>query len=161
MKSLRQIGLFALLPVLLAGCALFGKKEPPATLELYEQASPALPAHLQRTFTIPKTGLAITAHRFPALTDQQLHRAELKETPGGSAIVLRFAPKAMFKLSELTARMRGQYLVTVLDGKPVAAWLVDQRLDLGQITIEGDFTDEQARKAVESFNKEAIKREKR
>ena len=41
----------------------------------------------------------------------------------------------------------------MINNHPVSAWLVDQRIINGQFLIEGDFTDEEAKKAVDDLNK--------
>jgi preprotein translocase subunit SecD len=73
--------------------------------------------------------------------------------------MLRFDIHGAIKFDELTTRSRGQYLVTFLNGRPVAAWLVDQRITNGQFLVEGDFSDEEAKKAVESLNRMNKKRQ--
>lgn len=151
---------FALLmmAVLLTGCATFGDKET-ASIGIYEQVSDTMPKNLVRQVPVPKTGLTIPLAPYASLTDKDLKVAEVQQTPGGAAILLRFDPTGIMVLTELTTRCRGKYLVTFLNGKPVAAWLCDRVLDKGQLLVEGDFTDEEAAKAVESLNKAAKKRE--
>ncbi len=144
--------------LLLNGCESFEKK-PPATLRIYEQVSDALPDRLTKRVTIPKTNLTLTLSAYPSLTEFRVARAELVETAGGMALLLRFDPHGIMELNELTTRCRGQYLVIFLNNRPVAAWLVDRRLDKGQLLVEGDFTDEEARAAAVSLTKQAIKRE--
>ena len=72
---------------------------------------------------------------------------------GGKAIFLRFDPHGTIVLDEMTTRDRGQYLVIFLNKRPVGTWLVGQRIINGQFLVEGDFTDEAAKKAVEALNK--------
>jgi hypothetical protein len=44
-------------------------------------------------------------------------------------------------------------LVTFINFQPVAAWLVNQRILNGQFLVEGDFTDDEAKKVVDALNK--------
>jgi preprotein translocase subunit SecD len=79
--------------------------------------------------------------------------AELYNTSGGKAVFLRFDPHGEIVLDEMTTRTRGQYVVVMVNNHPVSAWLVDQRIINGQFLIEGEFTDEEARKIVDDLNK--------
>ncbi len=53
----------------------------------------------------------------------------------------------------MTTRDRGQYLVIFLNNRPIGSWFVDQRILNGQFLVDGDFTDEEAKKTVEALNK--------
>ena len=157
-RFLTRHALVMLAASLLAGCAMFGDKKEEASLQIFEQVSDTLPNHMIRPVKVPKIGLTIPVAPYPSLTDKDLHVAELVPTPGGASILMRFDPTGIMVLTELTTRCRGRYLVTFLNGQPVSAWLCNRILDKGQLLVEGDFTDEQARKAVESLNKAANKR---
>ncbi len=148
---------FGLGLLLAAGCATSGDKEDVA-LRLHEQISSTLPSKLYREVQVPKTGLTLQVDRYPALTERDVHSAELYPTAGGAAILLRMEPGGAFALDELTTRSRGRYLVTFLNGRPVAAWLVDKRITNGQMLLVGDFTDEEARKTVDSLNRMSKRR---
>ena len=74
-------------------------------------------------------------------------------TAGGKAIFLRFDAHGSLLLDEMTTRLRGHYVAVLINNHPVSAWLVDQRIINGQFLIEGDFTDEEAKKAVDDLNK--------
>lgn len=143
--------------LLTAGCATSGDKEDVA-LRMHEQISSSLPNKLYREVPIPKTGLTLQVDRFPALTERDVNTAEIYPTAGGAAILLRLEPTGSFSLDELTTRARGRYLVTFLNGRPVSAWLMDKRITNGQFLLEGDFTDEEAKKAVESLNRMSKRR---
>ena len=112
--------------------------------------------HFQRraspTVEIPHTSVKITVTPFPTLTERDVQSAELYDTAGGKAIFLRFDPHGTIMLDEMTTRDRGQYVVIFLNKRPVGSWLVDQRIINGQFLVEGDFTDEEAKKAVEELN---------
>jgi preprotein translocase subunit SecD len=77
----------------------------------------------------------------------------LYDTAGGKAIFLRFDAHGTVLLDEMTTRLRGQYVAVLINKRPVSAWLVDQRIINGQFLIEGDFTDEEAKKVVDDLNK--------
>ena len=144
---------------MLTGCALFGPREPEATLRIHEQVSTALPESRVTMVTIPTAGLKVAVNPYPALSESDVQSANVYQTAGGSAILLRFDSHGAIALDELTTRNRGAYLVTFLNGRPVAAWLVDQRITNGQFLVEGDFSDEEAKKAVESLNRMSKKRQ--
>ena len=147
-KLLPALGLV----VLVSGCALFGKHQPPATLAVHEQVDAALPETRVRKVEVPMTGLTIPINPYPTLTEKDLQSAELHPTAGGAAILLRFDIHGTMALQELSTRIRGGYIVTFLDGRPVSAWLVDRPVENGQMLLEGDFGDEEAQHAVATFN---------
>ena len=139
------------------GCALFGGRKP-MTLRIHEQADGAVPEGHRREVQIPKTGLTLIVDPFPVLTERDVEVAELYETSGGLAVMLRFDAHGMFVLDEVTTRDRDRYLVVFLNDRPVTARLVDQRLVHGQFLLEGDFTDAEARQLIDDLNRMAKKR---
>jgi len=143
--------------LLAAGCAMFGDQEP-TTLRFYEEISSSLPSKLYRDVPIPKAGLTVQVERFPVLTERDIAAAEIYPTAGGAALLLRLEPHANMRMAELTTRARGHYLVAFLDGRAVAAWLIDKPINNGVFLLEGDFTEEEARRAVESLNRQSKKR---
>jgi preprotein translocase subunit SecD len=151
MKTIHRLLPVSLI-VLLAGCALFGKREPEATLAIYEQANPALPPTRVRQVEVPKTGLTIPIDPFPVLAERSTLSAEFQKTALGAAIFLQFDIHGLMVLQEATTRNRGQYMVAFLNGRPVTAWLVEHQIDNGQLLIEGDFGEEEAKQAVAAFN---------
>ncbi len=131
-----------------------GKKpEDQVSLRIHEEANSALPAETFQTVTIPHTNVKLTVSPFPTLTEQDVQSAELYDTAGGKAIFLRFDPHGTIVLDQMTTRDRSQYLVIFLNRRPVGSWFVNQRILNGQFLVEGDFTDEEAKKAVEALNK--------
>ena len=155
-KRLLMTGAGALL---LAGCALFRHQEPPATLRLYEEATSTLPEDNVRMVAIPKLGLKIPLNPYATISEEDVDKATLEQTPGGAAIEVQFDVSGSMVFNEMTTRCRGQYIVTFLNNRPVAAWLVDRRVTNGQFVVEGDFTDEEAGKAVDSLNKQSKQRQ--
>jgi len=151
---------------LLTGCgtiaALRASRQAKAdtTVGIYEEADSALPAETVQSVIIPSTGLRLTISPFPTLTEQDVQSAELYNTAGGKAIFLRFDPHGEIALDELTTRSRDRYLVVMINNHPVSAWLVNQRIINGQFLVEGDFTDEEAKKIVDDLNKLSRKNEK-
>jgi len=158
MQTLKTALCLALGGTLLAGCALLPpglfQKKPgeEVTVRIYDEASAALPAENRQTVEIPRTGLKLSINLFPTLTEQNVQSAELYDTAGGKGIFLRFDPHGTILLDEMTTRARGQYFVVLINNHPVSAWLVDQRIINGQFLIEGDFTDEDAKKVVDGLN---------
>lgn len=146
---------FVLMSALLCvGCA--SPKE--TTLRMYQQVTSPLPSKMYRRVPIPSAGIEINVDPYPVLTERDIFKAELYPTSGGQALLLHFEPVRMIRMDELTTRLRGRYLVTFLDDRPVAAWYVDRRIENGQMLIEGDFTEEEAKKAVESLTRQSKKR---
>ena len=155
MQTLKMALCFALVATFFAGCALFNEKpkSEETTVWLYEQADSALPAENRRLIEIPRADLKLTISPFPTLTERDVQSAELYDTAGGKAIFLRFDAHGTVLLDEMTTRLRGQYVAVLINRRPVSAWLVDQRIINGQFLIEGDFTDEEAKKVVDDLNK--------
>jgi preprotein translocase subunit SecD len=153
MQTLKMALCFALAATFFVGCALFHEKSPETTVYLYEQADSALPVENRRMVEIPRTDLKLTISPFPTLTERDVQSAELYDTAGGKAIFLRFDAHGTVLLDEMTTRLRGQYVAVLINKRPVSAWLVDQRIINGQFLIEGDFTDEEAKKVVDDLNK--------
>jgi preprotein translocase subunit SecD len=153
MQSLKIALGFLSLSLSLTGCALFPKDEPKTSLHIHEQVSSALPPQNAMPIEIPSADLKLSVSLFPILTEKNILSAELYNTAGGAAIFVRFDIHGTVVLDEATTRNRGLYLVTFLNNHPVAAWLVNQRILNGQFLVEGDFTDEEAKKAVDDLNK--------
>jgi preprotein translocase subunit SecD len=152
MQSLKIALSLACLSLSLTGCASFHKQET-TTLRIYEQVSSALPPENAMPVEIPSADLKLSVAPFPTLTEKNILSAELYNTSGGTAIFVRFDIHGTVMLDEATTRDRGQYFVTFLNNRPVAAWLVNQRILNGQFLVEGDFSDEEAKKAVDELNK--------
>lgn len=157
MQLLKQFLVAGLAAGVMSGCALFHDKSADVTVRIHEQVSGSLPATHMLTVEIPKTDLKVAVNPFPVLTEKDVQSAEIQNTAGGAAILLRFDPHGVWVLEQATTEGRSHYLVIFLNGRPVAAWLVDQRLTKGQMLIEGDFSDEEAKTAVTGLN-EAVKR---
>jgi preprotein translocase subunit SecD len=138
------------------GCALFPKHEH-TTVRIHEQVDVGLPQENMTRVEIPKANLELSISPFPTLTEKDVLSAELYDTAGGQAIFLRFDIHGAIVLDECTTRNRGRYLVTFINNRPVAAWLVDRRLVNGQFLIEGDFTDDEAKRVVDALNEIAKK----
>ena len=154
MQTLKKAGYFTLAAVCFVGCASSGaKKTEEVSLGIHEESSSSLPAETFRSVEIPHTNVKLTVSFFPALTERDVQSAELYDTAGGKAIFLRFDPHGTIVLDEMTTRDRGQYLVIFLNKRPIGSWFVDQRIINGQFLVDGDFTDEEAKKAVEALNK--------
>lgn len=152
MQTLKTALCVALVSVVATGCALFPKREE-TTVRIHEQVSSALPAKNTLTVEIPKTDLKLVVAPYAALSEKDVLSAELYDTAGGEAILLRFDGHGSIVLDEMTTRSRGQYLVTFINTRPVAVWLINQRILNGQLLIEGDFTDEEAKQVVDGLNK--------
>jgi preprotein translocase subunit SecD len=155
MQTLKMVWCLALAATCFVGCASSSQKKAKeeVSVAIHEESNSSLPAETIRTVEIPHANVKLTVSFFPTLTEQDVQSAELYNTAGGKAIFLRFDPHGTILLEEMTTRDRGQYLVIVLNRRPIGSWLVDQRITNGQFLVEGDFTDEEAKKAVEEINK--------
>ena len=152
MQTVKMALVFGLLSGLLNGCALFHKSDT-TTLRIHEQVDSGIPGEHSIQAVIPLSNLKLSVSPFAALTEKDVSSAELYNTAGGQAIFVRFDIHGVVMLDTATTRNRGRYLVTFLNNRPVAAWLVNQRILNGQFLIEGDFTDAEAKRAVDDLNK--------
>jgi preprotein translocase subunit SecD len=135
---------------LLAGCASHRDK---LALRFHEQADAALPETHFREVAVEATGQKLAINPFPTLSEKDVLEARLYPTAGGDAVLLRFDRHGANVLNEMTTRTRGQYVVVLLNERPVAAVLLDQIISNGQFLLEGDFTEEQAKRLVADLNK--------
>jgi preprotein translocase subunit SecD len=150
---------FLVLTLLLAGgCALFQPKPPAATLRFYEESDPALPESRFKMVTVPGTQQRIAIDPNPQMTEKDLTGAKLISVPGGRAVELHFDLHGANKLSEMTTRMRGRYVVIFLDDRPIAAVLIDKVINNGEFILEGDLTEEQEERMVDDLNEVAGKK---
>jgi preprotein translocase subunit SecD len=134
------------------GCSLFQKRYNP-TLRFYEQTGIGQPDVAVRTISMTNLNMRITVSAYPTLTEKDIASVTYRETASGGIIIVQFDPHGTIKLDEMTTRQRGHYVVIMLDGRPVAAWLVDQRLSKGQFVLEADISDEDAQKVVAALNR--------
>ena len=133
---------------LLAACAA-----PKTTLRFHEQVSEASPETRLRMVEVPRTGQRVAVDPYAQITERDVHEARLEPSPGGQVVRLRFDLHGANKLSELTTRMRGRYLVVFVNDRPVAGVLIDQRITNGEFLLEGDLTDDEERALVADLNK--------
>ena len=139
----------ALVLLTAAGCASGSK----ITWRVYEEVGGSLPESHVQIAELPKYHLRIPIDPIPVLTEKDIQAAEIHPTAGGDAVLVRYDIEATMRVEELTTRDRGRYLVVFWNDRPVAAWLVDQRLTNGQFLVEGDFTDEEAAVIVRNLNR--------
>lgn len=151
MKAFRWVLLLAFVTT---GCATSGGKSE-TRLWFAEQTHAVDSSNHKREVTIPVSNLKLLVDPHPVLTQRDVAEAELVQTAGGNAVLVKFDPHGTVKLDEVTTRDRGQYLVVFLDDKPLVAWLVDRRLSLGQFLIEADVNEAKARELVEGLNQAA------
>jgi preprotein translocase subunit SecD len=148
--KLKIVGMCCL-AALLGGCALFDQKET-VTLRLHEEVDTVMAGKRVMPVSLPGYDLTLSVDPQPALSERYVKSAEIYPTAGGSAIMIRFDRHGMMTLDEITTRLRGRRLVTFLNQRPVAVWLVNQRLTNGQFLVQGEFTDEEAKQAVDQLN---------
>lgn len=155
MQTYKTAMLLPFLLLTLSGCA---SHHDTSTLRIHEQVSDVLPASRAREVDVPSTGQRIAIDPFPQLSEKDVMEARVEMTPGGSAIRLRFDLHGAMKLSELTIRMRGQYVVIFVNERPVACVLVDKRIDNGEFLLESDLSEAEQEQLVDDLNKVANRR---
>ena len=128
---------------LLAACAA-----PTTTLRFHEQVNDAMPATRLRMVDVPRTGQQVAVDPFAQITERDVYEAHLEPTPGGQAVRIKFDLHGANKLSELTTRMRGRYIVVFVDDQPVAAVLVKKRITNGEFLLETGMTEAETQALV-------------
>ncbi len=120
-------------------------------VRFHEEVLPSLPSGKAMPVDIPRAQLRVAVDPRPFLTESDVVAASLVPTAGGMAIRLVFDTHGRMALEEATTRARGDHIVVFIDGRPVGAWLVEHPLVKGEFLVEGDFTDEEARKFVKAL----------
>lgn len=133
------------------GCTM----TPKHTLRFHEQVPGNLPASRVRFVTLARTGERIAVNPYPTISEREVMSATIQAGPGGNAVLLKFDSHGANLLTEMTTRLRGQYLVVLLDDKPVAAVLIERISATGQFLLFGDMTDAEAVTLADALNQYA------
>lgn len=136
------------------GCA----SGPTHTLRFHEQVPENLPASRVRFVTLARNGQRIGINPLPTLTEREVFEARLQPMDGGTGVLIRFDAHGANLLTEMTTRIRGQYLVVYFDKKPVAAMLVNRAVENGQFLLFGDLDEAAARELVAALNQSGGRR---
>lgn len=131
---------------------MFSDNKPRTTLRFHTEVSDTLTSTQFLMVKMPKTDVELTVNPFPTLTEHDIRQAEIYNTSGGKAILLRFNPHGMTILTQITTENRGHYIVVFLNSRVVAVVLIQRPLTNGEFLLEGDFSDEEAIASVKSLN---------
>ena len=158
-QILTWTGLMVASTILTTGCmtAYFGSPPPENPLGIFEQANPAEKTAMAQKLEVPGTGLKITVNTFPALSQLDLIAAVYQDTVSGPAIELTFDDHGTIELDHITTKGRDGYLVICVADRPVAAWFITKRITDGKFLLHGDFTAEEAKQYIKSWNKQIKK----
>ncbi len=156
-----------LMLTLVCGCATSKKKKEDKTLG-------AIRVHIESTANPEGGGQTVSILRVepvsvmvatePVLTEANLIRARLMETPGGFAIELKFDETGAWTLEQFSSAYGGKHFVIfgqwgekVADGRWLAAPLINARNASGTLTFTPDMSHEEAVKLVAGLNRAAKK----
>lgn len=134
--------------------ALPGVEDPQAALDLIGQTA-------QLTFSELPVGTDSATYadlKATDLTGKDLEKASVQfnSQDGKPEVGLKFTKDGGDKFAAITERNVGKPLAIMLDGMPVSAPNVQQKIEGGQASINGNFTIDEAKKLVVTLNAGAL-----
>lgn len=138
------------------GCSTFGKSKE-STLRFHEQINPLMGENRVRMVELPFLNQTVPVNAFASLTERDIESVRVVDTAEGKGLAMRFDPHGVIVLDDISVRMRGQMVVIFVDGRPVDAWKVGQRLPDGQILIRPRMTDAEIITLSESLQRTALR----
>lgn len=159
------------LPVLLAlalvcGCASHKKKkdEQVGILRFHIQVSDHSGLGSQTVSILRDTPISITIGSEPILSELNIARAALVESPGGFAVEVKFDEVGSWTLEQFTSANPGKHLAIfgqwsdqTKDGRWLAVPLITQRIADGIFAFTPDMSRDEAKKLVLGLNANAKK----
>lgn len=143
-----------LLVLSLLGLTACASKPPKnaATLSMHLPAPASLPDYRRMPVVLRMPAISLYIDKFAVLTERDLETAAVTGAGDGFAIRLVFGRHGTIELDRLSLNNRGELLVILINGVPVAAPMLKQRIVDGYFEFTPDLTREQAEKVVEGLN---------
>jgi len=139
-----------ILASLLGGCAGAPPSAPQHTFDVHALAEQ--PTASTRTLADPQ-GQAVLVATHPALTQQDVQRAELASVADGKpAVRVLFTPEASQRLAKLTQEEQGKALAVVIDGQLRLLPKVTRVVTDGQVMLTGFASQAEAETLVRRLN---------
>ena len=163
-----NIYLLAVLCVALAcGCASDEKKKKKKEKEIVTSLRIHLQATDKTTFTkkvtiFPNSPIQIMVDQYPLLTDTDVDSAQVVDSLGGFAIVIKFDKRGQWLLDETSSLNLGRYLGIFVQYGPdkktqkanwIAAPIISRRISDGALIFTPDVTHEDAELIVRGLGK--------
>ncbi len=154
------------LSVAFTGCATSKKKkhEPVGAVRVHVESSANAEGQGQTVSVLRDDPVLVTISKDPILTEANLLKASLIETPGGFSIELKFDQTGAWTLEQFSAAyaskhfaIYGQWGDKLKDGRWVAAPLITGRIASGLLSFTPDMTREEAQQLVAGLNNTAKK----
>jgi hypothetical protein len=142
---------------LICGCASDKKKkdQPVGMIRIHVESQANLPDGGQTISVLRTEPLQVTISKIPILTEQNVIRVALLESPGGPSIEIKFDESGMWTLEQFTSANPGRHLAVfgqwsndTKDGRWLAAPLITQRIGDGILAFTPDMSREEAKKFV-------------
>jgi hypothetical protein len=153
--------------VAFTGCSTFHKKkkdEPLGAVRLHIENTANAEGEGETVSVLRADPVLITISKDPVLTEQNLLRAQLIETPGGFSIELKFDETGAWTLEQFSAAYSGKHFVIfaqwgdkLKDGRWVAAPLITGRNASSLMAFTPDMSHDEAQKWVTGLNNMAKK----
>ena len=168
----RRFNLYLLVPLAFAvavmavtGCASSKKKhQPVGAVRIHIESTANAEGQGQTVSVIRADPVLLTISKDPVLTEANLLKASLVETPGGFCIDLKFDQTSAWTLEQFTAAYGSKHFVIfgqwgdkLKDGRWLAAPLITGRNATGLLAFTPDMTHEEAQKFVAGLNNVAKK----
>lgn len=147
-----------------SGCAWFHSKPPQAlgAVRVHIESPPGPENQTQAVSILRADPVLVTILKDPVVTEADLLRANLVESPGGFFIELRFDSIGSYSLEEFTSAYQGKHFAIfgqwgdrLKDGRWLAAPLITKRDAAGTLSFTPDMSREEARQWVEGLNNKA------
>jgi hypothetical protein len=161
-----------LLPLLLLtalmspGCALFHKKTPKevGAVRVHIESPAAAGDETQTVSLLRADPVAVLILKDPVLTEADLLRAVLRESPGGFYVELLFDQTGALTLEQYTGAYGGKHFVVfgqwgekLKDGRWLAAPIISGRTTTGTLAFTPDMSRAEAEQWVKGLNATAKK----
>jgi len=149
---------------LACGCATHKEPEKLGALRLHVECAPSLPDKSQTVKVLRSHPVLVTIGEDPVLTEANLIKATLMETPGGFAIRVKFDETGSWMLEQSSSANPGKHFAifgqwgeTLAECRWLAAPLISHRIADGVLTFTPDCSREEAQELVTGLNNAAKK----
>ncbi len=160
--------LLAAIALIAAVCGCQSDKDSQAkhlgTLRFYVENSGQLPGSGETVSVIRSNPVLVTINTEPALTEANIVRASLLDSPVGYAVEVKFDELGTYSLEQYTSAYQGKHFVifgqwseSVTNGRWLAAPIITRRITGGVFAFTPDASHEEASQLVTGLNNMAKK----
>ena len=152
------------LSVVFTGCATHKKHEPVGAIRVHIENSANAEGQGQTVSVLRADPVLVTIAKDPILTEANLLKASLIETPGGFSVELKFDHTGAWTLEQFSAAYASKHFVIfgqwgdkLKDGRWLAAPLITGRIASGLLSFTPDMSRAEAQQLVTGLNNTAKK----